>query len=51
MSCILEEFGSNAINPLLCIREKCSRNLKFTGKCIRKILDFGSLKNQDGLSN
>jgi hypothetical protein len=32
----------NAINPFLCIREKCIQSLKFTGKCIRKFLDFGS---------
>jgi hypothetical protein len=29
--------------PVLCIREKCSQSLEFTGKCISKILDFGSV--------
>jgi hypothetical protein len=35
-----EEFGSKTL--FLFIQEKCSQSLKFTGKCIRSILDFGS---------
>jgi hypothetical protein len=40
----IEEFGSKMLYnyPFLCIQEKCSQSLEFTGKCIRKGLDSGS---------
>jgi hypothetical protein len=36
----------NAINPFLCIQEKCSQSLKFTGKCGRNFFRFWLIKSR-----